>query len=264
MLFKKLAIFLIALVTVAAFGMIQGCSESEKVVESVNENESGVSERVRILPVGDIEQPNYEEYLDLPFDTIVFEGDFDPEIIKANDPSQFFGEAAHKAAVGNYNSFPWGFNLPFIACRRMTCGYGCGRHTVYEYYATDWSNGYCNSDIKAPGAGWVKWTGYKGDWGNTVILECGPTGLPDGRRYIVRLSHLSRIDVRAGWWLPKGWRVGKVGSTGYSTGCHIHWTVLRGFYAGYGNVNGWSFPPSYSSGVDGFNGGYRTWCSEFR
>jgi len=261
MLLKKLAVFMIACVLIVAFGLIQGCSENEKGVEPLPDVQVGdVSEHARILPVGDIEQPNWENFLDIPFDTIVSEGDFDLEIIKANDPSR----GVAKAAVGNYNSFPWGFNLPFIACRRMTNGYGRGRHTGYEYYATDWSNGYCNSDVKAPGAGWVKWTGYKGDWGNTVILECGPTGLSDGRRYIIRLSHLSRIDVRAGWWLPKGWRVGKVGNTGYSTGCHIHWAVLRGFYAGSGNVNGWSFPPSYSSGVDRFNGAYKTWCSEFR
>lgn len=168
-------------------------------------------------------------------------------------------------AVGQYNSFPWGFNLPFRGCWYMTCGYGCYKHVGKYYYSTDWANGTCTSDVLAPGAGWVMWVGDRNDgFGKTVLLECGPTGMSDGSRYIIQLSHLSRIDVVPGWWLPQGYRVGIVGNTGTSTGCHIHWAVYRGLYNGNGTVSGSSFPPSYSTGVDGFNGGGGQWCSDFR
>lgn len=167
------------------------------------------------------------------------------------------------AGIGQYNSFPWGHNLPFRGRWHMGNGYGRNRHRSHDYYSTDWSNGSCTSDILASGAGWVKWAGYQGDYGLTVLLEVGPTGQSNGNRYIQRYSHLSRIDVRPGWWLPKGWRIGKVGRTGYATGCHLHWTTYRGRYIGWGRVDGWSFPPSWSSGVDGYNGGYGWYQSEF-
>lgn len=41
-------------------------------------------------------------------------------------------------------------------------------------------------------------------------------------------AHLSRIDVASGDRLEAGQRVGLVGSTGYSTGPHLHFEVRRG------------------------------------
>lgn len=41
-------------------------------------------------------------------------------------------------------------------------------------------------------------------------------------------AHLSRIDVASGDRLPAGERIGLVGSTGYSTGPHLHFEVRRG------------------------------------
>jgi murein DD-endopeptidase MepM/ murein hydrolase activator NlpD len=41
-------------------------------------------------------------------------------------------------------------------------------------------------------------------------------------------AHLSRIDVASGDRLQGGGRIGLVGSTGYSTGPHLHFEVRRG------------------------------------
>lgn len=47
----------------------------------------------------------------------------------------------------------------------------------------------------------------------------------DGR--VTSYSHLSRIDVVAGQHLAPGTPLGLVGTTGYSTGCHLHYSLVR-------------------------------------
>jgi peptidoglycan hydrolase-like protein with peptidoglycan-binding domain len=53
--------------------------------------------------------------------------------------------------------------------------------------------------------------------------------LAHGRGVVSWYAHLSRVDVVAGQWVERGARVGLVGSTGHSTGPHLHFEVrLRG------------------------------------
>lgn len=173
--------------------------------------------------------------------------------------------------VGSYNSFPWGWNLPFSGCAWMTCGPSCGYHYGTNYWATDWSGSGAadGKPVLAPASGWVKFAGWSSgsNWayGNQVIVEAGDTGQGNGNRYICRLSHMNAVNVRAGWWVEKGTVLGWVGHTGQTNGgSHIHFSVHRGSYAGYGGINGDSIPISncWYPGIDGYNGsGY--WCSEF-
>lgn len=142
---------------------------------------------------------------------------------------------------GSYDSMPWNWNLPFRGCWRMTCGYGCSAyHQGQDVYATDWAvaGNPCGLEVCAPASGYVMFAGWKNGYGNTIIVEAGPSGLADGRRYIYRVAHLQSINVVPGWWVPRGYVLGRHGRTGNSTACHIHWAVYRGWYAGYGNVNG--------------------------
>lgn len=57
--------------------------------------------------------------------------------------------------------------------------------------------------------------------GNTVILD-------HGLNLFTSYSHLDRIAVELGQRVTKGQVIGTVGSTGFSTGPHLHWAVSIG------------------------------------
>jgi murein DD-endopeptidase MepM/ murein hydrolase activator NlpD len=74
--------------------------------------------------------------------------------------------------------------------------------------------------VRAPFTGVVTFTGYTERGGNTVVME-----LENG--YRAGFAHLSRIDVATGDAVGKGVVIGAVGSTGTSTGPHLHYTLKR-------------------------------------
>ncbi|MEC5396604.1 M23 family metallopeptidase [Uliginosibacterium sp. H1] len=74
--------------------------------------------------------------------------------------------------------------------------------------------------IRAAGGGRVVFAGFRSDMGNMVELEHG-SGL------VTRYAHASRLNVRAGDVVTPGQVVAFVGSTGRSTGPHLHFEVLH-------------------------------------
>jgi murein DD-endopeptidase MepM/ murein hydrolase activator NlpD len=90
-------------------------------------------------------------------------------------------------------------------------------HSGLDYVAAQ------GTPVMAAGRGCVTTAGYfPGGYGNLVVIEhrLGMTSL---------YAHLSRIDVRVGQCLVAGNRVGLVGSTGVSTGPHLHFELrIRG------------------------------------
>jgi murein DD-endopeptidase MepM/ murein hydrolase activator NlpD len=72
--------------------------------------------------------------------------------------------------------------------------------------------------VYAPAEGVVTHAAWKGDYGNMVELDHG-TG------YTTRFGHLSQMDVEVGDRVMKGQIIGEVGSTGRSTGPHLHYEV---------------------------------------
>lgn len=63
-------------------------------------------------------------------------------------------------------------------------------------------------------------TGYQGAYGNVIIVH-------HGFGYTTIYAHLSKIYVRTGDVVKRGQRIGEVGSTGRSTGPHLHYEVLQ-------------------------------------
>lgn len=76
----------------------------------------------------------------------------------------------------------------------------------------------CGRPIRAATSGTVVSAGYWGTYGNWILVDRG-----DG--VAVGYAHESRILVSAGQQVAVGQILGLVGSTGASTGCHLHLEV---------------------------------------
>ncbi|MBD3347758.1 MAG: peptidoglycan DD-metalloendopeptidase family protein [Candidatus Eisenbacteria bacterium] len=107
---------------------------------------------------------------------------------------------------------------------RISSRYGVRLHPVYRrrmmHTGLDIA-ARSGTPIRAALAGRVKFVGWKGGYGRTVILEH-----PNG--YETLYGHCSSITCRTGQTIKRGERIGKVGSTGVSTGPHVHFEVKRG------------------------------------
>ncbi|MEU0133004.1 transglycosylase family protein [Streptomyces sp. NPDC006296] len=98
-----------------------------------------------------------------------------------------------------------------------------------------WSSGYhtgvdfpvpTGTSVKAVGSGTVVSAGWAGAYGYEVVLRHA-----DGR--YSQYAHLSSLHVRAGQHVGSGQRIARSGSTGNSTGPHLHFEIRTG--PGYGS-----------------------------
>ena len=75
--------------------------------------------------------------------------------------------------------------------------------------------------IKSADHGIVKAAGAAGTFGNRVVVD-------HQNGYETIYAHLSSIDVKVGDKVPKGTKLGNMGSTGRSTGLHLHLEISLG------------------------------------
>lgn len=90
-----------------------------------------------------------------------------------------------------------------------------GRKRVHEGLDIATRSG---NPVVATADGIVLFAGFRGDYGNYVVIDHG-YGL------VTRYGHLSSIDVDVGQLVGRGSLIGRVGSTGRSTGPHLHYEV---------------------------------------
>lgn len=77
-----------------------------------------------------------------------------------------------------------------------------------------------NRTIKAADNGVVVSAGYDGSFGNKIVID-------HNNGYKTIYAHLSSIDVNVGQTVSKGSKIGVMGSTGNSTGVHLHFEIHK-------------------------------------
>ncbi|MFD8891313.1 transglycosylase family protein [Streptomyces sp. NPDC059566] len=107
--------------------------------------------------------------------------------------------------------------------------------TAYRVSGSSWSSGYhtgvdfpvaTGTTVKSVGPGQVVSAGWAGAYGYQVVIRH-----TDGR--YSQYAHLSALGVKAGQQVSGGQRIGRSGSTGNSTGPHLHFEMRTG--PGYGS-----------------------------
>ena len=74
--------------------------------------------------------------------------------------------------------------------------------------------------VYASDGGSVTLAGWNGGYGNCIMID-------HGNGYVTLYGHLSSISVSVGQTVSQGATIGAVGSTGNSTGPHLHFEVLK-------------------------------------
>ena len=132
-------------------------------------------------------------------------------------PGAAMDSAALRNAMGEL------FRLPISAHFRWSSPYGYRIDPIAGvksfHTGTDMA---CptGTPILAAMSGKVTTTGMTRVYGNYVIID-------HGNGYQTLYAHMSKIIATKGQWVSQGTRIGLVGSTGYSTGPHLHFTVYK-------------------------------------
>ncbi|MEL4357547.1 MULTISPECIES: peptidoglycan DD-metalloendopeptidase family protein [unclassified Luteococcus] len=82
----------------------------------------------------------------------------------------------------------------------------------------------CGTTMVAPADGVVTEAYYNAGYGNRLIVDHGSV---DGHYVTTAYNHATHYVVGVGQKVTKGQVLGHVGTTGYSTGCHLHLMVWR-------------------------------------
>lgn len=90
---------------------------------------------------------------------------------------------------------------------------------VRFHYGIDIANS-IGTDIWAAGSGKVVFSGYKSGLGGTIIIE-------HNNEYTTVYGHNSKLLVNEGDNVEKGQVISKMGSTGRSTGSHLHFEIHK-------------------------------------
>lgn len=93
--------------------------------------------------------------------------------------------------------------------------------------------------VYAAMAGLVVWSSKNGPWGNLVVVE--------NNGYQAWYAHFKSISVSKGEVISRGTQVGTVGTTGNSTGFHLHYGIKKRY--GEDGAN-WMNPLGYFDGAD--------------
>ena len=125
--------------------------------------------------------------------------------------------------------------IPFRFTPQLNCLFqdpNYTRHTGVDFPENQ------GTPVYATMAGLVVWSALNGPWGNLVVVE--------NSGYQTWYAHFDSINVYQGDVISRGTRVGNIGSTGNSTGYHLHYGIKK--KQGEGAV--WLNPLGFFAGED--------------
>lgn len=134
------------------------------------------------------------------------------EVNKNNNPGYDPGKAN-----GSTGTMMW----PCPSCHYITSQFGWRYHPIYQtqkyHSGVDIGASYGATIVAADG-GTIITAGSVSGYGNCVVIN-------HGNGITTLYGHMSSIAVSVGQKVSKGQTIGYVGSTGNSTGPHLHWEV---------------------------------------
>jgi len=107
--------------------------------------------------------------------------------------------------------------------KRLASGFGMRMHPILKigkmHAGLDFA-AHIGTPVYATGDGKIKLAGRDGGYGNAVIIS-------HGYGYETLYAHMSKIKARRGQSVKRGDIIGYVGSTGLSTGPHLHYEIHK-------------------------------------
>jgi murein DD-endopeptidase MepM/ murein hydrolase activator NlpD len=99
-----------------------------------------------------------------------------------------------------------------------TVGHRISQYYSWRHLGLDVANK-TGTPIYSSDAGTIEFAGWSTGYGNNIIVDHG-----GGKK--TRYAHLSKFYVEKGDSAEKGEAIGEMGSTGWSTGPHLHFEVI--------------------------------------
>jgi murein DD-endopeptidase MepM/ murein hydrolase activator NlpD len=158
--------------------------------------------------------------LGVPMEAILDANDLQKDIITAGQlifvPGARMRSEDLKLALGELFIYP-------IRGARLTSPFGWRNDPisgVRRYHAAIDLAAPTGTTVKAAMDGKVSSAGFNATYGKYIILS-------HGNEYQTMYAHLNQVSVKQGDRVIQGVKIGEVGSTGYSTGPHLHFAIYK-------------------------------------
>jgi murein DD-endopeptidase MepM/ murein hydrolase activator NlpD len=129
------------------------------------------------------------------------------------------GGSSYTGSTGSFLGWP-------VPGGYVTSPFGYRTHPIYGYYSlhdgTDIGKG-CGAPLVAAASGRVISRTYSSVYGNRLYVSVGTV---NGKNLTIVYNHASGYNVGVGATVGRGQTIGYMGTTGWSTACHLHFTVL--------------------------------------
>lgn len=162
--------------------------------------------RGNVLDIASFNGRSPDEPLTVGTTLFIPDGEFDWRPVETSGPSRYTAEISRYPSFGNY------YRPPLNGGRKS--------RGIHGYNGVDLVQS-CGSFVYASASGKVlvaRSAGWNGGYGNYIVIAH-----PNGTQTVY--AHLSSVLVAVGQVVEQGYVIGTVGSTGNSTGCHLHWEI---------------------------------------